>query len=233
MTIQSQLGWYGKLPSLGDFASRRLPAGFIEPWDNWLCAGMLDWRTRQPENWLARYLAGPSWRFVLLPGLLEPRAPLWIGVLMPSVDRVGRYFPLTMAQPLAQMPKDAAMIENLLEWLKDLDDLALGSLQQDWTADQLDTQLLRLGDWTVSRVLQPSANERALPESNAHGSASAEQESHAELARKIIHMSSLGELQRKAIWLCDEAAGRARLQISQGLPQGQAFSHLWDGHACG
>jgi type VI secretion system protein ImpM len=233
MTIQSQLGWYGKLPSLGDFASRRLPAGFIEPWDNWLCAGMLDWRTRQPESWLARYLTGPSWRFVLSPGLLDARAPLWIGVLMPSVDRVGRYFPLTVAQPLAQMPKDAAMIENLLEWLKDLDDLALGSLQEDWTADQLDTQLLRLGDWTVAGAFEPSANARALPESNAHESAPAEQESHAELARKIIHLSSLGELQRKAIWLCDEAAGRARLQISQGLPQGQAFSHLWDGHACG
>lgn len=231
MTIQSQLGWYGKLPSLGDFASRRLPAGFIETWDNWLCTGMHDWRTRQPDNWLASYLAGPSWRFLLLPDLVDARAPLWIGVLMPSVDRVGRYFPLTIAQPLARMPSDAPVIEDLLEWLKDLDDLALESLQQDWTADQLDSELLRLGEWPQAGELQPLAAGKTLLESNAHGSASSEQESNAQLARQLTHMSKSGELQCKAIWFCSSSAGQARLQISQGLPQAQEFSNLMAGHA--
>jgi len=232
MTIRSQLGWYGKLPSLGDFASRRLPPGFIETWDNWLCAGMLDWRARQPDSWLDSYLAGPSWRFLLLPYLLDAQAPIWVGVLMPSVDRVGRYFPLTIAQPLARMPSDAPLIEDLLGWLKDLDDLALDSLQEDWTADQLDTELQRLGDWPQAGAVLPSANGQTLAESNAPRTASPELESHADLARKLIHMSNSGELQRKAIWLCGEAAGRARLQISQGLPQAQAFSNLLAGHAC-
>ena len=35
-SIQVIPGWYGKLPSLGDFASRRLGADFIPPWDAWL-----------------------------------------------------------------------------------------------------------------------------------------------------------------------------------------------------
>ena len=26
-------GWYGKIPSLGDFASRRLPQSFVAAWD--------------------------------------------------------------------------------------------------------------------------------------------------------------------------------------------------------
>src|SRR5262249_35940975 len=29
-------GWYGKLPSLGDFASRRLPVEFVKAWDSCL-----------------------------------------------------------------------------------------------------------------------------------------------------------------------------------------------------
>ena len=27
-------GWYGKLPTLGDFASRRLDNDFVDIWDN-------------------------------------------------------------------------------------------------------------------------------------------------------------------------------------------------------
>jgi len=29
-------GFFGKLPSRGDFVSRYLPKSFLEPWDNWL-----------------------------------------------------------------------------------------------------------------------------------------------------------------------------------------------------
>ncbi|MGS0758915.1 type VI secretion system-associated protein TagF, partial [Roseateles sp. GG27B] len=45
-------GWYGKLPSLGDFASRRLNPDFIEDWDVWLATGLGDWREREPTTWL-------------------------------------------------------------------------------------------------------------------------------------------------------------------------------------
>jgi type VI secretion system protein ImpM len=29
-------GLYGKVPAIGDFVLRRLPARFVEPWDQWL-----------------------------------------------------------------------------------------------------------------------------------------------------------------------------------------------------
>ena len=44
-------GWYGKLPALGDFASRRLPPEFVEPWDRWLAAGLAAWREHDAD-WL-------------------------------------------------------------------------------------------------------------------------------------------------------------------------------------
>ena len=61
-------GWYGKLPSLGDFASRRLEADFIEPWDLWLGEGLQAQRDAFGEAWLDAYLDTPGWRFLLSPG---------------------------------------------------------------------------------------------------------------------------------------------------------------------
>ena len=83
-------GWYGKLPSLGDFASRRLSPLFVEPWDRWLATGLDAWRNAD-EAWLAAFLAAPTWRFALGAGVPFAQSPGYAGVLMPSVDRVGRY----------------------------------------------------------------------------------------------------------------------------------------------
>ena len=40
------IGWYGKVASLGDFTLRGLPPEFVQPWDTWLQQGMRDSRTR-------------------------------------------------------------------------------------------------------------------------------------------------------------------------------------------
>ena len=45
-------GWYGKLPTLGDFASRRLESDFIEPWDLWLGEAMQVHRQSLGEAWV-------------------------------------------------------------------------------------------------------------------------------------------------------------------------------------
>ena len=95
-------GWYGKIPYLGDFASRRLSQQFILEWDNWLQHSMTASRTMLGPDWLDTYLMSPIWRFVLLPGVIGES--VWAGLLMPSVDKVGRHFPLTIAIPLEPRP---------------------------------------------------------------------------------------------------------------------------------
>ena len=47
------------------------------------------------EDWLPAFLEAPVWRFILSAGLCGERAAL--GLMLPSVDRAGRYFPLTFA----------------------------------------------------------------------------------------------------------------------------------------
>lgn len=140
----SGTGWYGKLPALGDFASRRLPPEFIEAWDQWLARGLADWQAREPD-WLTHYLQGPSWRFLIAPGVFGDSA--WAGVLMPSVDQVGRYFPLCIAGSRPRLPGSAEALQTLLDWLLRLDDLALDAMQYDWPIATLEDELQRVGDW--------------------------------------------------------------------------------------
>ena len=60
-------GWFGKLPHLGDFASRRLPPSFVRPWDRWLQRGLASARSELGERWLDLYLVAPILRFWLAP----------------------------------------------------------------------------------------------------------------------------------------------------------------------
>jgi type VI secretion system protein ImpM len=190
-------GWYGKLPSLGDFASRRLDHGFIEAWDQWLAEGLAEWREREPDLWLERYLACPSWRFVLAPGALD-RQGCWVGVLMPSVDRVGRYFPLTLALPLPGLPSTPSASAALLSWLQRLDDLALDALDEDWSADQLEVELQRLGlpaPLATSDDLRPEDTLQYLKPGHA-------------------------------LWICCDANGEPRRRATGPLPRGPEFDTL-------
>ena len=131
-------GWYGKLPSLGDFARRQLPDAFIHPWDLWLQEVLHATRASMGGTWQERYLTMPIWRFVLLPGLMGPNG--WAGVLMPSVDRVGRQFPLTLAAALPLHASAHAVFRGAA-WFATLEEVALGALDRTCGPDDLDRAL--------------------------------------------------------------------------------------------
>ena len=88
-------GFYGKLPARGDFVRAGLPRDFTDPWDDWLQSVIAGSRSLMGEAWLPAFLEAPVWRFTLPPGMCGAQAAL--GLMLPSVDRAGRYFPLTFA----------------------------------------------------------------------------------------------------------------------------------------
>jgi type VI secretion system protein ImpM len=88
-------GFYGKLPARGDFVRAGLPRDFIDPWDAWLQSVIAGSRTLAGDAWLPAYLESPVWRFALPPGMCGELAVL--GLMLPSVDKAGRYFPLSFA----------------------------------------------------------------------------------------------------------------------------------------
>jgi len=110
-----EVGIYGKLPSHGDFLQRRVPPEFLRPWDNWLQAAIAASRTALAQQWADVYLTSPVWRFALSARACG-RSPI-AGLMAPSVDRVGRFFPLTLMWPLPpELPPlaFASMTQNAL-----------------------------------------------------------------------------------------------------------------------
>jgi type VI secretion system protein ImpM len=131
-------GWYGKMPCLGDFAGRRLAAEFTDPWDTWLQRSIAESRQQMGNAWLDAFLTSPMWRFALAPGLCggDP----YIGLLVPSVDKVGRYFPLTFA--LALDARDSLTRAMRAEsWFAGLESVALAALSADFSIDALERLL--------------------------------------------------------------------------------------------
>lgn len=92
-------GFYGKVPQRGDFVSHRLPGAFVEAWDRWVSSMMAESRRRIGDGWPEAFAAAPVWRFVLGPGLCLEEGVA--GLMAPSVDSVGRQFPLVLACRLA------------------------------------------------------------------------------------------------------------------------------------
>jgi type VI secretion system protein ImpM len=240
-------GWYGKLPSLGDFASRRLEAGFVEAWDLWLGKSLQAQRDAMGDAWLDAYLQSPPWRFLLMPGVLSgfDSELVVAGVLMPSVDRVGRYFPLTIAATLPRLPTTGAEYEALLLWLDRIEDTALDALQDDWTIEQLENALAQLAPPAVASEAPTdrlAPLRAALAEAlNGTGTFVAMDgyASRAELASLFAGMAvptaaagsvaaRASSLAGMALWLADHPE-QPQLLVSKGLPANDDFIRMFGG----
>ncbi len=207
-------GWHGKLPALGDFVSRRLEPAFLELWDRWLSDGMLALREQLGTAWLKAYLASPSWRFLLMPGVLAgaPGDLAWAGVLMPSVDKVGRYFPFTIAQPLDGGCVSSDQMPALWQWLETIDGLAADALHEDWDVERLETEL--------ARNPCPDLQAEATPAAGLDPAASIAQEADA-----LWRHQSAGI----AYWYAHAQQSAPRWLRTRGLPDSAAMTGLFGG----
>lgn len=131
-------GWYGKLPGIGDFAMRRLPPQFVALWDQWLQRCVETSKATLGTAWLDTFLHSPIWRFALTAGACGPHA--WTGVLMPSVDRVGRYFPMTIAVRV-DPPLPFSRIVAQEQWFDAIERVALNCLAVHVRPDDVETAL--------------------------------------------------------------------------------------------
>jgi len=95
MTVHDCAGWFGKIPSTGDFITRGLPRSFLGPWDQWLSSELSQAQRSLGDLWAESYRRAPPSCFALGEKVIDAR--VWSGVLVPSFDRVGREFPLTLA----------------------------------------------------------------------------------------------------------------------------------------
>ncbi len=218
-------GWHGKLPSLGDFASRRLDAAVVEGWDGWLAAGLQALRDADAVGWLPRYLASPSWRFVLMPGAWpgaraggpgdEAAAQAWAGVLMPSVDRVGRYFPFTLLWRLGLPPSSPDALMMLWGALARLDELAAEALQDDWSPERLEDELARMREPVCAGEPMPLALAAGAV---VEAATSVDAADPAGVLAATGFAAGLGALRGTSWWHARPDAGPPRLVACRGTP---------------
>lgn len=135
MSENTQLGLYGKLPAHGDFIFRNLNSNFITPWDEWMQRYIAGSREQLGDAWLDIYLTSPIWRFVFSSGVIDDK--VWAGLMMPSVDRVGRYFPISVVKPFPRSVSPVNILTSQEAWFRQLEDECLIALDGDVDADGL------------------------------------------------------------------------------------------------
>ena len=162
-------------------------------------------------------MTAPVWRFAL-PSGIAGAAPM-IGVVMPSVDRVGRQFPLTLMTDLPTDP-ELSPFRNLFGHATALDALevlALDALDDTMTRDALDARLAAIAPATI-----PGRGQVARTE---WGGVVMQGGSPGMIATDLT--DAVLKLSRAAVWACT-VEGTGRFMTTQGLPRGPEALSLFD-----
>jgi type VI secretion system protein ImpM len=219
------VGWYGKIPGTGDFIARRVPASFSEPWDRWLQRALEDSRSRLGARWRDTFLSMPAWRFVLGPGVIGGNA--WAGLMVPSVDAVGRFFPLAVACALPSASLDVvATLAGARHWFGEIEAIALEALAPRADTAAIDAALVKRR-FEARWLAVPEANDATNPIRSTRPRMlyfdNPVPESLQGLAERLCEPYSA--------WLAEpsELFGRSLL-LCESLPAGEQFCAMMNGH---
>jgi type VI secretion system protein ImpM len=138
-------GFWGKLPSRGDFVGRGLPADWVQRWDTAWQAGLAAAAQARAPQALRDALAGmATWRYLASDGTQDSAGGrCWCGLVTASQDRVGRVFPLTLVEAWsAGTLASATAVQTRLDRLHAMLPLALAA--EDDAPDRLAAALRSL-----------------------------------------------------------------------------------------
>ncbi|SHH01504.1 type VI secretion system-associated protein TagF [Marivita hallyeonensis] len=216
MTVAA-VGAFGKIPAAGDFLRIRAPSGFVQVWDEWLQKCLVSGSHTFGSHWESLYMSVPIWRFCLSAGLAGPQRIM--GVLMPSVDRVGRRFPLTL---MAVLPENGSVLLDHFsrdDMFAAMEDLALATLEDDASRAILEDGLSGLNTDVSGFDASIAKTANALVLRHSHGS---------NLTPSILASDCLSPtFQAPSIWSA-VMEGDVRLMLCDGLPDGSNMQGLFD-----
>ena len=226
MNKQNLTGLYGKLPAHGDFIYRDLSTHFINAWDQWLQGYVEGTREQIGDGWLDVYLTSPIWRFAFSEGVIDDKA--WAGIFLPSVDRVGRYFPFSIVTCLPPQTNPTEFMCTRKNWYQAMEDAALSALGGTLHIDDLIEELNDSNPMSRSayhrgtQLSEPSRFIVKLP--------NAEQPVSAALPYMMDACLSAA-LKSYSVW---STSGSSMIEpcmfVSQGLPTYSGVAAMMDGH---
>lgn len=217
-----QSGFFGKLPARGDFVGRRLGQDFRSAFDEWLQKSIATSKRQLESAWLPSYLNAPIWRFVLGPGLCGTVPAL--GVMMPSVDRVGRYFPLVIAAQLPGCLSAGTMFQSARPWFEKAEELILRSLDDDFDLEIFDADVLAIGVPPYTRAGEEARRGGMRLDLQDGGDMSP-------TYGRILDQVLMGNNVPFSLWwTLGSDKVRASVLLNGGLPNPANFAAFLDGH---
>lgn len=135
-------GLFGKIGAKRDFIAIATPRSFLEAWEPWVQAGLSASRHQLGSGWQEAFLTAPVWRFWLGAAICGTTVT---GAIMPSLDGVGRYYPLTLhavTDENALLPPPAIDLQD--EWFAQAEAFLLSTLDRAATFEQISESLDRL-----------------------------------------------------------------------------------------
>jgi type VI secretion system protein ImpM len=146
---------FGKLGAKRDFIALATPRRFLETWEPWVQACMSASRHQLGDQWQNAFLTAPVWRFWLGADISGATV---IGAIMPSVDGVGRYYPLTLlaaADPSYSIPPPDLNTQD--QWFAVVEEFMLSTLDQASSFDDISTALDTLPAPLIEATISSSA----------------------------------------------------------------------------
>lgn len=218
------VGLFGKLPAHGDFIYRDLPSNFINAWDAWLQGFVGSSREQIGESWLDVYLTSPIWRFAFSEGVIDQYS--WAGILLPSVDRVGRYFPFSIA---TRLPAGINSLEVITQskWYEAMEEAALKALDGQLPIDDL---VLEINKKRINETMIYLATAPQSTKTGAVIKMDFEEQSPQSIYSYMLDSSLKENLSSYSVW---STQGSQRLEpclfYCRGLPQMRGIAAMMDG----
>jgi len=150
-------GIYGKLPSKRDFVVHNMPRPFLNVWENWLQSAVAASHNQLGDSWHEAFLSAPIWRFWMGSKICGTSVA---GAMMPSVDRVGRYFPLTLCACAPDGARiDPPVVNPMEEWYRPVEDALLRALDESFQGE---------AEELIAELIFPPLEDVPAPPANAH-----------------------------------------------------------------
>ena len=215
-------GFFGKLPVRGDLVGRRLDGAFRNSFDEWLQRSIAVSQRQLGTAWLPAYLRSPIWRFVLGPRLCGEVPSL--GVMIPSVDRVGRYFPLVLAAQLPGCTSPGTLFHSARVWFDEAEQLILTALDDGFDLDRFDREVKALGLPPYARENGEAPVQAVRLDLHDGGDLSA---TYAHILDRVLMGN---DVQFSLWWTTGSEKVRPSVLLGAGMPAPANFSALLDGN---
>jgi type VI secretion system protein ImpM len=224
LNTTNSVGFFGKLPAHGDFIYRGLPTGFINLWDEWLQGFVKCSQDQLGEAWLDIYLTSPIWRFAFSEGVIDQHA--WMGIVLPSVDRVGRYFPFSVAARVSSEQNPFDMVAQS-QWFETIEALALKALDGQINIDEL---IQDINSVALDQAMVYSCGVANAPQHGAIIAMDFDEHSPRSAIAPLFHAALKHTLSSYSVWTTQGSEFVAPcLFYCAGLPSLQNLAAMLDG----